>query len=431
MNPRTVLSTLSAVALTATACGGPVEDSMLASLSAAADVSHVAKEKLPDARPPSSKATIAESPRTATPTAEVVIAGTLDARDPRSETATEPQPPPDGEQTAGFYGSFRYRLPVDAMSPNPAVPLRDFPLLVTIDEPVVVSAAASGSVGFFDHEGRALPAELVEQPPAGVMQAWVRLTFLASDEPRQIFVAADARPGLAPSTPAVWTDTYASVFHLAGDSSDADVVLGHQAQRDDACVTDGVVGAGWCFDGVDDCAQVPTSWALEMGEGSFTVSFWMRGESGDAPSGVAVQNGSSPVFAGYAVELDGDASDVLASISDGSAWRGKRTASTAPGWHHVAAVVQRAPAYAGLELYVDGESTGRVPLAESFASVADLDTDLFLGCAFGDRDFFRGALDEVRVVRGARSSEWIAATHNNLRAASAVPLTGELEDASD
>ena len=145
------------------------------------------------------------------------------------------------------------------------------------------------------------------------------------------------------------------------------------------------------FDGQDDHVWLPHSKALAFGaSSSFTVSAWVYLEERGGGGWRGVVTKSRDAGPWYGIWIDG-----------GNRWvfggSGNIQGDVAvPGWQHVCAVQEGGK---GRKLYVDGALS-----ATGSAGRADGTGDLWIGGAKSVREFFEGAIGEVRIYRRALSA---------------------------
>ncbi|TCV89524.1 DUF2341 domain-containing protein [Sulfurirhabdus autotrophica] len=100
------------------------------------------------------------------------------------------------------------------------------------------------------------------------------------------------------------------------------------------------------------------------------------------------------------IEIGMDASGLYVSLKSAKPVEVKSNVLIAPGvWHHIAVTVSNA-----VTIYVDGKQVASEP-----AAMVALDGDMVMGATASGEHFFQGELDEVQILNGARSAEWIKA----------------------
>lgn len=322
-------------------------------------------------------------------------------------------PPP--EATAPWLDSAHVARKRLAITPPTTDGLDDFPAGIVIDaDPELVARALAGArdVVITADDGTTVLDHEIEgfDTATGALVAWVRVPRLAGVT--HLYLYYGGAPGSAST--ATWSSRYGAVWHLAGATPEPDSTANGNALSAPAsqpAVIAGVAGRARSFDGVVDELVAPHADSLDAGSGSLAVSLWVHVTSvlpGGYDSPLA-KGGSTAVRAGYAVQLGSGA--WTASISDGSVQRQATfglDAQLSGRWLHLAAVVDRD----GDELraIVDGVVRDRVPLAP-LGSCASPTNSLALS---GGLDRYAGAIDEVRLYRGAPPAAWYATEFANL-----------------
>lgn len=192
---------------------------------------------------------------------------------------------------------------------------------------------------------------------------------------------------------------------LAGNSF-ADTLGGIQARchQTGGCpvVTEGRIGRGVSFDGIDDGIKAGYAPALNWGrDSSFTIEFWMRADGVSASSGSQVIVGRADASSGFlwwlgvqygtgaaAFQLkdeNGEGPSALAGVMDVRDGR----------WHHIAGV--RDGAREITILYVDGRREDLQP-ASYAAGFRSSTAPLSMGWLSDSNGFhFAGSLDELAI----------------------------------
>ena len=202
----------------------------------------------------------------------------------------------------------------------------------------------------------------------------------------------------APRTPPAPDSSRLSDGLAASWPLDGDISLGGRLEGN-AKFVESPFGKAVALDGMAASVVIPSSEALNVGEGDFTVAAWIQPKL-PRRAGLILRGDSGTH--GWRLEMP-DNRGVLRLETAGPDNQPNGSISSAPGviransWHHVAAVVRRGKA--GMNetlLYVNG-----YPVAKGDIGPANLDnpkTDLELGRIPGG-----GNVDEVRLYRRALS----------------------------
>lgn len=348
-------------------------------------------------------------------------------------------PPVDGGRDDWLGPAWAYRKELRVRSVLIAADLADFPLLVSLEPDVDLALHAQddgGDIVFTTADGVTRLAHELEHfdGATGALTAWVLVPMLAAPSDSVVYVYYGNPSAPPQDTPdAVWGDRYAGVWHMSG-APPAPIVdstaAGHHAAPPGTisapASAEGRIHRALAFDGVDDKLLVgdPPDGSLDFGTSSFSYSCWvlvaMSAGSWDMP---IFKGGSSLGAIGWDMELGLEGWSFF--LSDGVSVIGTYYGTEATflgGWVHLVAVVDREAGRS--RSYVNG-----VMIATSdISALGTLDTDraLYLGASSGGSSLL-GTLDEVRVVRRALTSEWIAAEHANQAAPASFFSVGPAE----
>ena len=325
----------------------------------------------------------------------------------------------------GWIDGFSTRKTVTIRPPALEDPLTGFPVAITLPaDPDIAAAvqAAGPRIAITDLEGNALPFELETlDATSGKLTVWVRIATLAGDTDVILYYGGQPAP-VSSSPGAVWSGSFASVWHLSDDPGTAGPQFIDSAGQNHGSASgaltpsriDGIAGDAMDFDGVDDYILIgdPADESLDFGAGSFSWSVWVRVEASanqfDLPWH---KGGSNAGIHGYCFVLG--TGDWRVGLSDGATLL--PTFGDEPEfldrWVHLVGVVDRAADGGDGEArsYADGQLID----TRSLASTGSLSTDedATISRPF---DGFRGRIDEVRVYSRALTDDWIATERANL-----------------
>ncbi|MEQ3655059.1 MAG: LamG-like jellyroll fold domain-containing protein [Dokdonia sp.] len=149
------------------------------------------------------------------------------------------------------------------------------------------------------------------------------------------------------------------------------------------------------FDGSQDYLEVED--ALDL-TGAFTISAWVRRESGSANRDILGKRDDGPWTTGYSLRLDGagHARMVWKDASNATQAFTGATAIPVGEWHQIAVVYDGADA----KIYIDGVEDAMATLNPPVAAAGQ---NFLIGAVDSDNptNFFDGTIDEVRVWDGA------------------------------
>ena len=319
---------------------------------------------------------------------------------------------------------FAYRIKVAFTGYNRGEPLVNFPALVKLSANLSgfsygqFASATGGDLRFTDAGGLAMiPHEIDEWNTNGISSVWVRVPAVTGTND---FVWAYWDNLAATNPPAwttnggVWLPEHQLVWHLKESGFPfADSALQHPALSGVApAATAGIIGRGASFNGI---AQFLDAGAVNLGN-AFTLSAWVS----VAPSASNIQTVWASKAGGftsaglglYVNSFQTDDQELRLETSDGAAGQVAASAGGAVSsgqWHLLTAVVDRTGGAA--HLYVDGtDATQSGPVQTDFPIQSDVNLGRFTNGSF----YFNGAMDEVRIANGARSSNWVWASWMNV-----------------
>ncbi len=315
--------------------------------------------------------------------------------------------------------SSRRLLTVDASKVSGSIDLQNFPMLVSItDADLAARAQADGDDFLFTAgNGSTRLAHEIESYDSGTgaLVAWVRMPILSPTSDTSLYLYyGNGSVGSQQKATAVWSQNFASVWHLQGSYSGvAGEVLdsssnGLDGQAGSAPTkVSGKIGFGQDFEaGQTDYLTVNHAGALDFAGASdvFSISAWVKLESIGAWQALISKGASSPfdywwgmrntLPADVNLELDSDSLVSNISLTPGT-------------WHHLTTTWDHSTVW----LYVDGVPS--LSLARSTDLTDSSDTTTIGANVGGTGDALDGVLDELRFVSVARSTDWIATEYQN------------------
>ncbi len=303
-------------------------------------------------------------------------------------------------------------------------PVYGFPLLVrlTPDNFAFSAADANGAdIRFASSEGSALPYEIESwNAESGNAIVWVRIdTIRPDDEGQHILMLWGNESAVSLSDGASVFDTgdgYSGVWHL-GEAPGREYCLDATAFRNDAqrlsswdtvVAADGVIAGGYRFGrSYFSYLSVPDAPCFRVQ--SFTFSTWLFREphnSATYPSFVSKQNWDERKGYIFGYVRKDDSLSLVSRFLSGKDAKSTNVEYNEPAhekWIHVCAAYngEKMQMYSNGELVVDSV-VGKIGISHDT-------TSLQIGRAF------KGFMDEVRVSRKARSSEWIRLLYETQR----------------
>ena len=306
--------------------------------------------------------------------------------------------------------------------------LASFPVLVTLTSARIryTDARPNGEdLRFVDADGTTILAHEIERwDPAGISYVWVAVPQIDRNSSNDFIFLYYGNPG-APDIQDpdnTWNPNYAGVWHLNQDPAsagangitDSSGAGNHGTDQGTMSTAGGRVATAIDFGGTDGQIDIGDQASLDFGTGSFTYSVWVYVTSSvgawDMPWW---KGGQCSGCNGYDIELG--TGNWHASISDGGATYPRLAfgpeASFLGRWVYLATVVDRGADE--FRVYADGSFVTQMGIP-GFGSLSNTDS-----ATLGNRDDgtnpLNGILDEVRVMSGVRSADWIAAQDLSVR----------------
>ena len=207
-----------------------------------------------------------------------------------------------------------------------------------------------------------------------------------------------------------WNPNYISVYHLSAPTGTVNVMDStanrNSGANNGATATTTIIDGGGAFNGTSQYVNLATSTSMEI-YSNFTVSGWVRSIasttyefliSKDNSSGARGWDfGLAPGQLYFEWNATPELFDIGPFLNDGN-------------WHFI--VGEESSSSAAVSEYADGAfviSTTVSPLTPNSTA------DLYIGGReySGALDPFPGAIDEVNIVNGTLSPQWIATEYNN------------------
>ncbi len=153
------------------------------------------------------------------------------------------------------------------------------------------------------------------------------------------------------------------------------------------------------FDGVDDYIEVPHNDLLNTTD-NLTISLWLKQEEGKTSGYRLVDKTTAGVNDGYNFDTYDGSTGRKLRLCAGRKNASANTVYSLNEWHHVAVVVSKGVS----TFYLDGMSDG----SATHGTLQTNSLSLLIGSAHGSKaQFFKGALDDIRIYNRALSEQEI------------------------
>ena len=313
------------------------------------------------------------------------------------------------------------------------VDLANLPIAIRVTDPDLRLANLGGKLetgsdlAFFDSDGATPLAFEIERLSldTGDLLAWVKVPLLSATTETRLVLAfgdPDASGGFEDRA-ATWSDGYAGVWHLGGESYTgvADEVIdatGAHPGTATAGVTSQTAGKlARAAELAGNCANISMGASPALQPSSVTVSAWVMprdiGVGGDRIATIVAQDywrGAGDAQ-GYYLEVFRSVSRPEAAFYSANGQRGLLAYATGTSvangtWHHIVGTYDAATET--ISVYLDGRLAGTATLS---APLEYLDNRVQIGCS--SSGWWRGAIDEVRISGTAHSAARIATEYLN------------------
>lgn len=292
-------------------------------------------------------------------------------------------------------------------------PHASFPVLVTA---AITSAHPSGFDIYFseDAAGTQRLAHEIERYQPDELVAWVKVPSLSAATTFYLHYGDTAIATSQEDRTAVWSASYAAVWHL---STLADATGTNPGQSAGATTAGGKIASAHAFS--NDVIDAGSNGSIDnLFAGGGTIEAWFLATSwGGSGLGRIVDKGpSSTVFS----MCDGNQQAALLfgrTFTNGAGnWCTGANTLALNAWTHVAVVYDEGSAGNVPTFYIDGAPA---PIGLTSSPSGSASSEASAALTIGDRSSggraFAGRLDEVRLSTTTRSAAWIATSYDNQR----------------
>lgn len=233
---------------------------------------------------------------------------------------------------------------------------------------------------------------------------------------------------------------YQGVWHCgditSGSMRDATVngFTGNAPDSSRPLIASGVAGKGYVFDGKDVITLSNTSASkLNFAEnGNFTISAWANVDTFDAVPHVVVAKGYDQYFLRSSGALSAPLWN-FAQLGADNNWMACTTSAVSKKWTFITSVRQGN----SQSLYYNGVLVNNTPTMITSASFSrNTSSDVSIGAflkvptATDGYCFFKGTLDEIRMINTSKSPDWILLCYMNQRSDDRLVSFGKVEGGS-
>jgi hypothetical protein len=311
----------------------------------------------------------------------------------------------------------------------------NFPVLVRLTNSNFAFSGAKKNgedVRFAKSSGIPVPFEIERWDSAnGSAEVWVRVdTIYGNDQSRFVTMFwgnADAGSG---SNSAAVFDTgngFQGVWHLDDTGPVArDATVNHfdgtLNNMPAASRIEGAIGSAYAFDGISSFIEMAgtASGKLDFPEnGTYLVSAWVYADTLDGIHDEIASKGWHQYF----LELGSNNTWEFNVLKGGVGWENSRSPATGKVWSHVVGIRSDTSQY----LFVNGTCVdSMVKIGNPTTSLRSSSDNFKIGTHTGATDpftwFFKGKIDEVRVLNIAPKADWVKLCYMNQKANDALVI---------
>ncbi len=246
--------------------------------------------------------------------------------------------------------------------------------------------------------------------------AWVRIPYLSTSSDTILYMYyGNSTLGSLENRTAVWDSKYMGLWHLSESSDNA---LDSTSYETHGTLSGGVnqgisgqIDGSYEFDGVNDQVLIgnPSDDHLDFGTESFTISYWINFNQSTGDYQLPLYKGGNMISKpGYEFETTQAGTNLDMQVSDGTIHlKSSQIAIIYDNWLYITGVVDRSQNR--LRIYKDGMEVGSGTDISALGSLVN-GYDLKFSWNWYAID---GMLDEVRIIKHALSSDWIATEYSN------------------
>jgi len=355
--------------------------------------------------------------------------GSLGAGDAMVDTPSVDTPP---DAPPRCLDGWCLRKPITIHGADVAGPITELVLLVrTVADPDLAGSTGE-DLRFTTASGQPLSYEREKLAANGALHAWVRLPSLDPVD-TTIYLYYGKQGVTDQQDPAAtWAAHHAAVWHLdenVGAVKCADATFnGNTAipTNSPTLASNGQLGRGATFDGIDDYLTVPPSSTLAATVGSATFALWINWDSLTSTHQQRVLTTANRfVGTGDGYELSAQPAGDFFMYP----WGGAQTYNLGPNpftagtWQYLVATLDY-PNHA-LVIYVDGAPmTFTIENAPTAWTSPGSPDDLIWGSNSTIGGAFAGMMDEIQVMNIPVSADWVKTAYANQKLGSTMVTVG-------
>ena len=304
--------------------------------------------------------------------------------------------------------AWRYRRALTVTGTLPSGTQTDVPVLVKLDSTRIdyTKTLANGAdIRFTTETGTPLSYEIEAWNPGGVSVVWVKLPQVVAGGRMFIYYGNPSATSAA-SPSAVWSNGYAAVWHLGSDLADS-TGHGNVGTRSGAVATAGYLGSAHQFDGNSASISVGAGSTLSVAT-NLSLEAWIKVDDTNTDSyrRIISKKATWDAASGYNLEYN-PGLNYVSTLGGGSDYLRATGIDLDTNWHWLATTASGSSG----RVYVDGADR---TADGALGTITTNTLPVYLGRSQAG-EYFKGAIDEVRISSVARSAAWVALQSTSMR----------------
>ncbi len=321
-----------------------------------------------------------------------------------------------------FDNDWQFRRTLSFDNSEQSASLTDFPVLIRLDASRIdysQTQNAGQDLRFVDQNGNVLAHEIESWNESGSSYVWVKVPQIQAGSTTNsiLMYYGNAAAGDGQNATNVWVGNTRAVYHLHNDFLDS-TSNNNDGINSGSLDSTGRFGDGQLFDGVDDRITISSAASIDnVFSTGGTISVWFNPTSwGENQYGRLLDksSGTTPSPNGWSLQVDGANESVLFEIGfmgSTGRWRADVGAVKLNEWQNVTVVYNASSSANNPQIYINGILQ---TLTESNTPTGAVHSDAGLALTIGNYQdtarTFDGLIDEVRVLNGTFSADWVAAS---------------------
>jgi hypothetical protein len=327
--------------------------------------------------------------------------------------------------SAGLYDSWGYEAEIRFSGYNRPETLTNFPVLVVLSNNCFAGFSHSqfasdrgGDLRFSDEHGTTgLAYEIESWNPNGASYLWVQVPALARDTAIEAWWgAAGQAPPPCTTNGSTWANGYVGVWHMGQTNAlDSTANACNGSAQGGVTLTTGVAGDACKFNGSSGCILVPDKACLNFTGPGLTLEAWVKPASLPGGEAALVRKERQ-----WATQFNGpNTIRNLVDTTGVTGWTADHDVAypfLAATWYYFSLLWDGANLMTLLDAGKRGSATctGNIKSSGNAVTIGKWNSHI------------NGAIDEIRISKVARSSDWIWACYQNMASNAAFQTCGAI-----